>query len=79
MALNVTCMALYAVNLAQRERRLHAAATRDDAVPGNEIGLSLLALGLLGASGWLGGMLSYHFGVRVSDERAQVEGLRPVI
>jgi uncharacterized membrane protein len=79
MALNVTCMALYSVNLAQRERRLHAAATRDDAVPANEIGLSLLALSLLGASGWLGGMLAYHFGVRVADERTQAEGMRPVV
>jgi uncharacterized membrane protein len=79
MALNATCMALYAVNLAQREKRLHAAATRDDAVSGNEIGLSLLALSILGASGWLGGMLSYHYGVRVAGERTQLEGLKPVV
>ena len=79
LALNVTCMALYALNLAQRERRLHAAGTRDAAVSANEIGLSLLALSLLGASGWLGGMLSYHFGVRVADERTQLEGLKPVV
>ena len=77
LALNVTCMALYPLNLAQRERRLHAAGTRDAAVSGNEIGLSLLALSLLGASGWLGGMLSYHFGVRVADERTQLDGLKP--
>jgi uncharacterized membrane protein len=78
LALNVTCMALYAINLAQRERRLHAAATRDAAVSGNEIGLSVLALSLLGASGWLGGMLSYYFGVRVAAERTQLEGLKTV-
>lgn len=78
LALNATTIALYALNLAQRRRRLGAARTRDAAVAGNEIGLSLLALGLLGASGWLGGMLSYHFGVRVADESTQLEGLRPV-
>lgn len=78
LALNVTVVALYLMNLAQRERRLQSDETRDDAVSGGEIGLSLLALMLLGASGWLGGMLSYHFGVRVADERTQAEGLHPV-
>ena len=79
LALNVTCMALYVMNLAQRERRLHAAGTRDAAVAANDIGLSLLSLSLLGASGWLGGMLAYRYGVRVADERTQSEGLRTVI
>lgn len=78
LALNVTTMALYLLNLAQREKRLNAEDTRDEAVSCNDIGLSLLALGLLGASGWLGGMLSYHFGVRVADERTQAEGLHPL-
>ena len=78
LALNVTTVALYLMNLAQREKRLHGDGTRDDAVSGGEIGLSLLALTLLGASGWLGGMLSYTFGVRVADERTQSEGLLPV-
>ncbi len=77
LALNVTVVALYLVNLAQRERRLNADATRQDAVAAGEMGLSLLALALLGASGWLGGILSYQFGVRVADERTQAEGLRP--
>lgn len=78
LALNVTAMTLYALNLAQRERRLNADQTRDEPVSGGEIGLSLLALGLLGASGWLGGMLSYQFGVRVADEATQAKGLQPV-
>jgi uncharacterized membrane protein len=77
LALNVTTVALYLFNLAQRERRLHADETRDEAVSGGEIGLSLLALSLLGASGWLGGMLSYTFGVRVADETTQAEGVQP--
>ncbi|MDB5071995.1 MAG: hypothetical protein JWM87_3106 [Candidatus Eremiobacteraeota bacterium] len=78
LALNVTTMGLYLLNLTQREKRLHADASRNDAVSQNEIGLSLLALTLLGASGWLGGMLAYHFGVRVADERTQAEGLHRV-
>lgn len=78
LALNVTTMALYLLNLAQREKRLHADDTRDDAVSDGEIGLSLLALSLLGASGWLGGMLAYHFGVRVADERTQSEVLQRI-
>ena len=75
LALNVTTMGLYALNLSARERRLHRDATRDEPVAANEIGLSLLALSLLGASGYLGGMLAYHFGVRVADERTQRSGL----
>ena len=75
LALNVTTMGLYALNLAARERRLDRAATRDEPVAANEIGLSLLALGLLGASGYLGGMLAYHYGVRVADEATQRMGL----
>jgi uncharacterized membrane protein len=78
LALNVTTMGLYLLNLTQREKRLHDGATRNDAVSQNEIGLSLLALALLGASGWLGGMLAYHFGVRVAGERMQAEGLHRV-
>jgi uncharacterized membrane protein len=78
LALNVTVVGLYLLNLAQREGRLRDKETREDAVGGGEIGLSLLALALLGASGWLGGILSYHFGVRVADERTQAEGLHPI-
>lgn len=38
--------------------------------------ISLVALGLLGASGNLGGKLAYHYGVRVADEQTQSEGFR---
>ena len=38
--------------------------------------LSLLGLAALGASGWLGGKLAYHYGVRVADEMTQSEGFR---
>jgi len=33
--------------------------------------LSLLALGLLGVSGFLGGELAYRFGIRVAEEQTQ--------
>jgi uncharacterized membrane protein len=40
------------------------------------LALALLVLGLvvLSVSGWLGGRLSYRYGVRVADEAAQLEG-----
>jgi uncharacterized membrane protein len=36
--------------------------------------LSLIGLAVLAVSGWLGGKLSYRYGVRVADEETQVEG-----
>ena len=38
------------------------------------IALSAVALGLLGVSGWLGGTLSFRYGVRVADETTQATG-----
>jgi uncharacterized membrane protein len=38
--------------------------------------LSLIAIALLGVSGWLGGKLAYRYGVRVADEETQSEGYR---
>lgn len=37
--------------------------------------LSLIAVALLGASGWLGGKLAYHYGVRVAEEQDQLGGV----
>lgn len=39
-----------------------------------DIVLSLVALALLGAGGWLGGELTYRYGVRVVDEQTQAQG-----
>jgi uncharacterized membrane protein len=36
--------------------------------------LSLIGFALIGVSGFLGGELAYHYGVRVADERTQSEG-----
>jgi uncharacterized membrane protein len=42
-----------------------------------ELAMSVVALAMLTVSGWLGGKLSYRFGVRVADERTQRSGLEP--
>lgn len=68
MALNVTVVALYAVGLALRHGQL------DDApVAVAPLGVSVVAIVLLAVSGWLGGELSYRYGVRVADEGTQAE------
>src|SRR5690606_41197305 len=38
--------------------------------------ISLVALAALMVSGWLGGKLAYHYGVRVAAESTQAEGFR---
>ena len=38
--------------------------------------LSVLGVLVLGVSGWLGGKLAYHYGVRVADEHEQLTGFR---
>lgn len=70
MTLNLTVVVLYAISFAVR-----ASQGYEDASTLGFI-LSLIALALLGASGWLGGMLAYHFGVRVAAEDTQSEGFR---
>jgi uncharacterized membrane protein len=79
MALNTTIVLLYAIGLARREARLKDASSTEPPVGNVELGLSLLAASLLCVSGWLGGKLTYRYGVRVADERTQSSGLEPVI
>jgi uncharacterized membrane protein len=71
MVLNLSVTALFIVNLIVRW-------TSDDDDEISVVGfiLSVIALGALGASGWLGGKLAYHYGVRVADERTQADGFR---
>ena len=69
MALNLAVVALFAVGFALRRSRLD----EPDGTPVGPLVLSLVALALLGASGWLGRMLTYRYGVRVVDEATQVE------
>jgi uncharacterized membrane protein len=68
MTLNLIVVALFIVNYIIRA----AQDTRDATVLG--LVLTLIALAVLGASGWLGGKLAYTYGVRVADESTQSEG-----
>lgn len=70
MSLNLAAVALFIVDFA-----LRAANGRETVGTGNLI-LSIVAIALVGASGWLGGKLAYHYGVRVADEQTQAEGFR---
>jgi uncharacterized membrane protein len=65
MALNLTVIALFLISLVIR---LSDGADDVNAVA---VIISAVALVLLMASGWLGGELSYRYGVRVADEATQ--------
>jgi uncharacterized membrane protein len=70
MALNLAVVAAFVVSFVLRSD------TIDD---GEQVGMGLIALSVvalaaLGASGWLGGKLTYRYGVRVADEQTQLEG-----
>lgn len=68
MAINLTVMLLFAISLLVR--------TAGDAGHVSVAGfvISILALLLLGVSGFLGGELAYRYGVRVADEETQQTG-----
>jgi uncharacterized membrane protein len=70
MALNLGVTVLFVVNLIVRW------TADDDEVSVIGFILSIIGLAALGVSGWLGGKLAYHYGVRVADERTQSEGFR---
>ena len=70
MGLNLTVTAGFIVNFAWRQAGDPAAG----AVPAGQLVLSIVCLLVLGASGYLGGTLAYHYGVRVADEATQAEG-----
>jgi uncharacterized membrane protein len=66
--LNVTALVVFLVDLALRRSQ-----GLDD-VGTLPFVLSLVGIAIVGASGWLGGKLAYHYGVRVADEGTQAEG-----
>jgi uncharacterized membrane protein len=70
--LNLAVTVAYVVNFIWR----HGSYTDGDAVGGGPLVLSVVSLLVLGASGWLGGKLAYHYGVRVADEATQADGFR---
>src|SRR4051812_26350850 len=63
MGLNLTVVAVFAIALAVR----HSHLADTDGTPMGLLVLSVAALAVLGLSGWLGGRLTYRFGVRVVD------------
>jgi uncharacterized membrane protein len=71
MVVNLTVVALFVVSWFIRRGDGLAGPTR--VLP---FVLSIVAIVLLLVSGWLGGMLSYRYGVRVADEETQAEGFR---
>jgi uncharacterized membrane protein len=72
MSLNLAVTAAYAVNFAWRMGDYGQAAP----VGFPMLVLSVLSVAVLAVSGYLGGMLAYHYGVRVADEATQAEGYR---
>ncbi|HLM63835.1 MAG TPA: DUF2231 domain-containing protein [Acidimicrobiales bacterium] len=72
LALNTVVLVLYAVSFLLRRDHLD----EGDVTVGAFV-LSAIALATLGVSGWLGGKLAYHYGVRVADDATQAEGFRP--
>jgi len=70
LSLNIGITVLYFVNFLWR----HASYPEHVKVSVAQIVLSLVSLAALGASGYLGGKLAYHYGVRVADETTQAEG-----
>jgi uncharacterized membrane protein len=71
MALNLLVVGLFVVSLA-----LRAGDAADRPVEGTSIAVSAVALAFLGVSGWLGGKLSYRYGVRVAEQADQADGFR---
>jgi len=69
MAINVGVLVLFIVSLVFRSDYATFRVTSISLIV-----LSAVALALFSVSGWLGGMLSYRFGVRVVDEETQHEG-----
>lgn len=70
MALNGAALGLYAVNSASRNDLLRGRPP-GPAVSWWQRGLSLTTIGSLILSGWIGGSLTYGYGVRVADEEHQ--------
>jgi uncharacterized membrane protein len=73
MTINLVVVSLFALGAVLRRGRF-------DDVGGTPVGLLALSAGALAAlavSGWLGGKLTYRYGVRVVDESTQADAYRP--
>ncbi|MGH3519131.1 MAG: DUF2231 domain-containing protein [Haloechinothrix sp.] len=72
MGLNLAIIAAYVVNFFWRQGNYG----QPDSVAMGPLVLSIASLAALGVSGFLGGKLAYHYGVRVADENVQAKGFR---
>lgn len=70
MSLNLVVTAAYVAGFFWRR------AATEGPVGIGPLVLSVVALAVLGASGYLGGKLAYHYGVRVAAESTQAAGYR---
>lgn len=70
MSLNLGITAAYVVNFLWRQ----GSYGEPQSVQMGQLILSAVSLAALGVSGFLGGKLAYHYGVRVADETTQAEG-----
>jgi uncharacterized membrane protein len=70
MTLNLTVTAVYAGGFAWRYGSYH----HPGAVAPGQIALSAVSLAALSFSGYLGGKLTFRYGVRVADEVVQTDG-----
>jgi uncharacterized membrane protein len=70
MSLNVLITAAYVGNFLWRQ----GSYGHPGAVANGPLMLSLVSLAALSVSGYLGGKLAYHFGVRVAAETTQADG-----
>ncbi len=70
MSLNLSITAAYIAGFAWR----HGTYTDGRPVGGGQLALSAVSLAALVVSGYLGGKLAYHYGVRVADEHTQATG-----
>ena len=69
MTLNLVVVTLFTVSWVVRRGDIDAPTETS----GGLIALSAVALALLGGAGWLGGKLTFRYGVRVADEETQAE------
>ena len=70
MSLNLAVTVAFVVGFVWR----HGSYTDQRPVGAGPLVLSIVAVAVLGVSGFLGGMLAYRYGVRVADESTQAEG-----
>lgn len=70
MSLNLAITGAYIGGFAWR----HGTYTHGQPVSGGQLALSAVSLAALAVSGYLGGKLAYHYGVRVADEATQATG-----